>query len=209
MYAFYTVLLKIWFVCIQFLTVPVNFVLTALLKLKIKRPDNFKIEHGTLIIANHQSKIDPFLISYHIGIKNWTTIVPLRYPVTPDYMNKPLMGFIIRLLGGYSIGENSLERLQKLLFTRQLLKQGYTVVLFPEGKIVRDKDMIAEFQRGVHVLFSENYPVVFVRLVGLNEKHKYRFWKNTRAHFEYSEFLGSDVPKERKVEAMMRFYEVE
>jgi 1-acyl-sn-glycerol-3-phosphate acyltransferase len=204
-----SILLKTWFFWIQLCTIPVNFIFTLLLKLKIKRPTDLQIKHGTLIIANHQSKIDPFLISYHIGIKNLSKVLPIRYPVTPEYMQKPLTGFVIRLLGGYSIGENSMERLQKLLYTRQLLKSGYTVVIFPEGKIARDQDMIADFQRGVNVLFSENYPTVFVRLVGLNEKHKYRFWENSRAHFEYSHCYDAAVSKETKIAAMMRFYNMD
>ena len=201
-----SVFLKTWFVFTQILTIPANFIFTRLLRLKVERPKNFTIKHGTLIIANHQSKIDPFLISYHVGIHRLHNVLPIRYPVTPEYMSKPLTGFFIRLLGGYSVGKNSMERLQKLLYTRQLLKSGYTVVLFPEGKIVRDQDMVAEFQRGVNVLFSENYPTIFVRLTGLNEKHKFRFWKNNHALFQYSECYDTDVPREKKVEAMMAFY---
>ncbi len=202
-------LLKVWFVCVQLLTVPVNFLFTFLLQLRVKRPENFTLQHGTLIIANHQSKIDPFLISTHVGFKNLRTMLPIRYPVTHEYIKKPFTGFVIRLLGGYSIGENSMERLQKLLYTRQLLKSGYTVVIFPEGKIVRDRDMVADFQRGVQVLFSENYPTVFVRLVGLNEKNKYQFWKNSNAYFEYSPYYDKNTPKETKIAAMMQFYNIE
>ncbi len=200
------ILAKTWFCWAQFLTIPFNILFTMLLKLKIERPNTFTIEHGTLIIANHQSKVDPFLISHHVGFQNLWKTLPIRYPVTPEYMNKPITGFIIRLLGGYSVGESSLERMQKLLYTRQLLKEGYTVVLFPEGKIVRDKDMVEQFQKGVHVLFSENYPMIFVRLTGLNDVHKYHFWKNSRALFEYSDFMGRNVSPEEKVRVMLNFY---
>ena len=166
--------LKVWFVFAQLLTIPANFFFTRLLKLQVSRPAHFKIEHGTLIIANHQSKIDPFLISYHVGFKHLMSALPIRYPVTPDFMNRPILGLCISLLGGYNIGETPLERLKKLLFTRDLLKQGYSIVLFPEGKIVRDQDMVEDFKKGANALFNENYPVVFVRLKGLNNKHLLR-----------------------------------
>lgn len=200
------ILAWVWFTCIQIATIPVNFILTKLLKLTIERPRDFHITHGTLIIANHQSKIDPFLISYHIGARNWKNIVPIRYPVTPDYMTKPIMGFIISLLGGYNIGSTVLERLQKLVFTRELLREKYTIVIFPEGKITRDSDMVDEFKKGAYALFNENYPVVFVRLTGLNEKHKFHFWKNTRAKLSYSTCYDTTVTKEEKVNAMMEFF---
>lgn len=200
---------KIWFSIAQLLTIPANFVLTRILKLKVSRPTGFKISRGTLIIANHQSKIDPFLISYHIGIKNWSTMIPIRYPVTHEYMELPILSFFIKLLGGYNIGKTAMERLKKLAFTRDLLKKGYSVVLFPEGKISREVEKINEFQRGAEMLFTYNYPVIFVKLTGLNDKHKYHFWKNKSTKFEYSEFLGVDVPAAKKVEAMMEFYQQE
>ena len=203
------ILLRTWFVIIQFLTVPPNFVFTRILHLTVERPHDFKIPHGTLIIANHQSKIDPFLISYHVGIKNWTSIVPIRYPVTPDYMNKHIMGFIICLFGGYNIGNTPLERLKKLVYTRELLRQKYSVVLFPEGKIVRDRDRVAEFQKGAHMLFNENYPLVFVRLTGLNRKHYLRFWKNKDKNIKliYSKCYDETVDPKEKIEAMVSFFE--
>ncbi len=203
-------ILKIWFISIQFLTVPFNFALTRLLKLKAKRPPHLRIPHGTLIIANHQSKIDPFLISYHIGVRNWTKIVPIRYPVTPDYMSRPILGFCIRLLGGYNIGETVMARAQKLLFTRQLLRSGYTIVIFPEGKIVHDSDFVEQFKRGAHMLFSEPCSVVFVRLTGLNEKHKFHFWrKDTRVTLTYSDCINASVPIEEKVAHLAKFYGIE
>lgn len=198
---------KIWFVIAQILTIPANFILTKLLRLTVERPDAFTISHGTLIIANHQSRIDPFLISYHIGIRNLPATLPIRYPVTHEYMQKPFLGFCIKLLGGYDIGANHMERLHKLVFTRSLLKQGYSIVLFPEGKIVRDRDMVADFQKGANMLFNENYPVVFVRLTGLNRKHPVRFWKNKNIKLSYSSYFDESVPKEEKIEAMVRFFE--
>lgn len=200
------VLLKLWFTAIQYMTVPVNFVLTILLNLEVKRPPNLRITHGTFIVANHQSKIDPFLVTYHVGVKNWTKIVPVRYPVTPDYMDKPMLGFCIRLLGGYNIGSSTIERMQRLLLTRDLLRAKYNILLFPEGKIVRDTDMVADFERGAKMLFSENVPIVFVRLVGLNAKHKFHFWKNPYATLEYSEPLDPSMSIEEKTKRMMDFY---
>lgn len=200
------ILLKLWFVCIQLMTIPVNFVLTRLLRITVKRPYDLRITHGTFIVANHQSKIDPFLITYHIGIRNWTNVVPVRYPVTPDYMERTILGFFIRLFGGYNIGTTVMERMQRLLLTRDFLRQGYTILLFPEGKIVRDSDMVADFERGAKVLFSENVPIVLVRLTGLNAKHKFHFWKNPSATLEYSECLSPEMSIEAKINRMLEFY---
>ncbi|QQR64561.1 1-acyl-sn-glycerol-3-phosphate acyltransferase [Candidatus Kaiserbacteria bacterium] len=198
--------LKKWFFFIQILTIPANIIFSCLLQLVVERPPAFKTTHGMLIIANHQSKIDPFLISYHIGIRNILTTIPIRYPVDHKYISKPFIGFCIRLLGGYDIGGNHMERLKKLVFTRNLFHRGYTVVLFPEGKITRDSDMVDEFKRGASALFNENYPVVFVRLTGLNTKHRFHFWKKSCTKLSYSVPLGSDVSREKKIETMIEFF---
>jgi 1-acyl-sn-glycerol-3-phosphate acyltransferase len=182
-------LVKTWFIIIQILTIPANLFLTKLLRLKVDRPSDFKITHGTLIIANHQSRVDPFLISTHIGFKNLHHTLPIRYPVTPEYMHRPILGFCIRLLGGYNIGNDPLERLKKLIFTRSLLKHGYSVVLFPEGKITRDKDMVNDFKKGAN-----------------NHKHRLHFWKNKVTKLSYSTYYGPEVSREEKIAAMMLFF---
>jgi len=200
-------LLKTWFIIAQISTIPVNFVISTLLKLKVERPSDLRLTKGMLVIANHQSKIDPFLISNHIGIKNLRFVLPIRYPVTPDFMSRTFLGFFISLLGGYNVGRNTMERLQKLIYTRNLIKKGYSIVLFPEGKIVPDVNIVTDFKKGANMLFNENYPVVFVRLIGLNNEHKFHFWKNNNTKLIYSKLYGSEVSKEEKIEAMIIFFD--
>ena len=197
---------RMWFRLIQIMTIPANAVVTWLLRLTIHRPQNLVVQQGTLIIANHQSKIDPFLISYHIGFKNIFRTIPIRYPVTPEYIRRPLLGKCIQLLGGYTIGETPIERLHQLIYTRTLLKSGYTVLLFPEGEINRDSDMVIDFKRGAHVLFNEQYPILLVRLTGLNKIHRFRFWKNKGASLTYSEYLDASHSPTDKIEYMEKFY---
>jgi 1-acyl-sn-glycerol-3-phosphate acyltransferase len=195
-----------WFVCAQHCTIPANICVTILLRLKITRPHNFRIPQGTLIIANHQSRIDPFLISYHIGMHNLRHTLPIRYPVTPSYIRRPILGLIIRMLGGYDIGNSTIERLQRLIFTRDLLRKKYTIVLFPEGKIVRERNNIAAFQRGASMLFALQCPVVFVRLTGLNQHHRFYFWEGNKAHLTYSKVYEATLSAEEKILAMEQFF---
>ncbi len=207
MYALLETASKGWFVFIQILTIPANFCISRLLRLRIVKPKDLTLKPGTLIIANHQSKIDPFLVSYHLRIRSWTIMLPIRYPVDPEFMKRPILGFCIRLLGGYSIGETSMERAKKLLFTRQLLDDGYSIVIFPEGKIVRDSDFVEQFQKGAHMLFADPRPVVFVRLSGLNEKHKFHFWRGgTHPVLSYSSVIDAADSTEEKVKRMTDFY---
>lgn len=117
-----------------------------------------------------------------------------------------MLGRCIKLFGGYTIGETVLERLQQLVRTRTLLHSGYTVLLFPEGEIIRDSDMVGTFKRGAHVLFDEEYPILLVRLSGLNKVHRFRFWKNKGATLTYSEYLDPALSREEKLLRMQQFY---
>ena len=199
--------LRLWFCFTQLLTIVPNLIATFLLGLKISHAPGFKIEPGTLIVANHQSKFDPFLISYHVGYRNWLPLIPIRYPVTHEYMSGGILRIFISLLGGYNIGETPVQRLKGLARTRELLKSKYSVVIFPEGKINYTADDIDTFKRGVEMLFSYNYPVVFVRLEGLNRPLQFPFWSNKQNRsISYSAFYGEEVSANEKVSLMLQFY---
>ena len=110
----------------------------VLFRIQIKK-NKIKVQKGSLIIANHQSKIDAFLIMYAFGIQNMMTLMPCVYPVTHVYMNKKIIGRTLSLFGAYRMGESSIEKAKALLYTGEMLRKGYTVLLFPEGAISRHK----------------------------------------------------------------------
>lgn len=138
------------------------------LGVRVTRPREWRLERGTLIIANHQSYLDPFIVAAHLGFFNVIRLLPIRYPTMAEMMSRKVLGTFIRLLGAYSLGSSYIDRAKKLLFTRELLNRGYTTLLFPEGKIVHKGEMLAEFKQGMYLLFKEDCPVVFVRLSGFN-----------------------------------------
>jgi 1-acyl-sn-glycerol-3-phosphate acyltransferase len=153
--------------------------------------------------------MDPFLISYHIGVKNWTTIVPIRYPVTHEYMSGKIITLFIKLFGGYNIGETPLQRLKGLTLTRDLLRKKYSVVIFPEGKINYTEQEVAAFRKGVEMLFSYEYPVVFARLTHLNRKDRFAFWRSShRASIEYSRLFPQHSSKTEKINHMLTFFNI-
>lgn len=206
-YNMISTLFKAWFCTSQILTIPPNIIISLILRLQVTRPPGLKIKPGTLIIANHQSKIDPFLITYHLGWKNLPSVLPVRYPVLNIYMCRPILGAIIRLLGGYDIGSTALERLRGLARTRSLLKRGYSVLIFPEGKINYTANDIEQFKRGAEMLFSYNYPVLFVRLCNINGPNRWKFWRKHEHHqIIYSNCLDSSADTPLKIKLMMNFY---
>ncbi len=138
-------------------------------RVQIHRPDSFDVPQGTLILANHQSYYDPFLITYGLGPHNWPRVLPCRYPVAQDVIRDRALALPIRALGGYDIGGSKIERAKKLLYTRELLDRGYTIIIFPEGAITKTGEMISDFKLGAQMLFSRAYPVVFTKLQGFTK----------------------------------------
>ncbi len=190
----------------QILSIPYEFFIISYFFIKINRPKNFVLPSGVLLISNHQSRLDPFIITYCTGFKNLRKILPMRFPVTPEYMKRPILGKLIKLIGGYNIGDTPLERMRKLLYTRDILNRKSNVLIFPEGKISKTSHIdCSEFKDGISVLFETKAPIVFVRIENF---HSFSFRRNHSLHkksITYSEIIESGTVEE-KINLMKKFY---
>ena len=198
------VALNSWFLTTQLATTPLDWWLSRRIGLRVHVPDNFYVPRGTLVLANHRSLLDPFLVTFHLGHQNWYTSVPTRFPTKSSYASRPILGSVIKMLGGYDIGATSVERAKKLLFTRNLLDREHTVLLFPEGKIVDEGTVVEEFQQGAKMLFAHDYPTVFVRISGFNTNSFLHPSTVTDARMDYSEVIRGDA--ETKLERLRQFF---
>ncbi|OGZ41646.1 MAG: hypothetical protein A2W41_05030 [Candidatus Ryanbacteria bacterium RIFCSPHIGHO2_01_45_13] len=199
-----TLALDSWFITTQLTTCPLDWWLSRRIGLRVWVPNNFYVPRGTLVLANHRSIFDPFLVTYHLGKQNWYRAIPTRYPTKSSYASQFMLGSTIKMLGAYDIGKTSMERAKKLLYTRDLLDRGYTVLLFPEGKIVDEGAVVEEFQRGAKMLFAHDYPTVFVRLLGFNTDSFLHPDTVQDANMHYSEVIRGDSAT--KLERLRQFF---
>lgn len=146
-------------------TVPVG---TLIMGIRAERPKNFSMEPGTLIISNHQSKSDPFFIVRHLGWNNYVHNLPIRFPVTPYFMTMPIIGHYLWLLHCFNVGSSNVDRAKALVKMRGLLQQRKTVMLFPEGRCIKEGNSVETFHRGIDILLTEDTPLVLVRLRNFN-----------------------------------------
>lgn len=198
------------FFFMQLLSVIVTVFMTKVIfRTKVHYPSTFTVEPGTLVICNHQSRYDPFLISYHLarGLRPniIATAFPMRYPVLSRFMKRRFLGLFIFLFGGYNIGTHSLDRMKGLLYTMNLLERGITVLLFPEGKIVKS-DTMADFNGGLDMVLQREIPVRLVRMKGMYRWSWFTISKRHQVELFYSETIRKDLPYEEKQKYVRAFY---
>lgn len=128
-----------------------------------------KIKRGSLLVSNHQTHLDPWIIMTKIPFSVGIKILPIRCPVCDEYMSNPYFSKILKILGCYNIGKTSRENTLNIFYTRELLQKGETVFLFPEGRISRDGKNICDFKRGIEFFVKESKNVIFARMKGFNE----------------------------------------
>ncbi|HUY62385.1 MAG TPA: lysophospholipid acyltransferase family protein [Candidatus Paceibacterota bacterium] len=188
----------------QIATCPFDWWLSGRIRLEAHIPRGFHVPRGSLVLANHRSLFDPFLITYYLGKQNWFATVPMRYPTSSAYARRPVLGRALKMLGAYDIGTTAIERAKKLLYTRDLLDRHRTVLLFPEGRIVNGEMAVDEFKKGAQMLFARDYPTIFVRLSGFDTQSFLKPETVTDARLHCSEVIRGD--SDTKFDKMRQFF---
>ncbi len=161
---------------IQVLTQPLFFVVYKFLyKLEARGVENVsEIQKPILIISNHRSINDPWLIGASLPV--FSNFFPLRY-IGGTRFNPPLIwfykigiiSFIYWLFGAFALSnEGTLE--DKIQPAIKLLKQGNAVIIFPEGGRKSRSGILGEFKKGAAEIFLKTgVPILPVSIKKLNE----------------------------------------
>ncbi len=110
---------------------------------------NLKLPEGAAIIAaNHSSNIDPILVAMVIGKNNY-----VRFMAKSQLFRIPIAGKILMKIGAISADRDGKD-VNALRLSMQTLKEGYRLMLFPEGTRVSDEN--GEAKTGAVRLASRN-----------------------------------------------------
>lgn len=134
---------------------------SAFWRLKHSGIENIPPEGGLVIAANHQTYLDPFLIS--IPIKR-----PLRFLAWNVVLDWPLAGKLLGLLGAWPL---QLEGSDPAAIRRSLqwLRDGGAVVIFPEGGRGLPGGSMGKFKGGaVRIALDAGVPVLPITIRGAN-----------------------------------------
>lgn len=141
------------------------------LRAKIIVPQSLNLnKHPIIIVANHISKIDPFLMTL-LPFSIFRRLTPIRFMTAEYYYNQWLIRQIIRSLGAYPIRKWAWTLEELLRPTMTLLKNKNTVMIFPEGKIVRTK-MKEKTKLGFTYIISKiDATILPIKIEGLKRKN--------------------------------------
>lgn len=132
--------------------------LRFLFDLKIERRGKYiGLDRPLIVVANHVSAWDPLLIFSALGRNFFLDEKLWRIPAYFGHFNSFFRKIFFKSMGVYPIRREG-ELSKSLWVTIELLKSGYNIIFFPEGKRVFDGPKSASPKRGISFLLRE-FPV--------------------------------------------------
>ncbi|HLM83674.1 MAG TPA: lysophospholipid acyltransferase family protein [Candidatus Bathyarchaeia archaeon] len=151
--------------------------LKYILCVKVKNVGIIKIKKPFIVVSNHVSRLDPFLILSALGWKNFIAANPWRFPLHKIYADSWWLGPTSRLIGCYKIeGKGDLTR--SLESTFNVIDNSYSLIFFPEGQTVK-KGQKVPLKKGIgYICEHKNINILPVKITSENfkENKKARLW---------------------------------
>lgn len=145
-------------------------------RIKIKGEEHIPFHGPALLISNHVSFVDAFLIAS-------TMQRFIRFIMLKEYFDIPLIKGLFKLMHAIPIdpeaGHDSVH--QSLMLAREQLEQNHVVCIFPEGKLTKDGKM-NEFRTGFEtVMEGLDCPIIPIYMENVwDTAFTYRKGKSTK-----------------------------
>jgi len=149
----------LWLLPDAFLRLVLVIVTNSLYRLRIVGHQNVPTHGGALLVPNHVSFVDGFLLITSLDR-------PVRFVVDAQYANQPLFKPFMNMLGVIPISSHGGLRvvLRALRDAGAAIEKGELVCIFPEGQITRTGTLLP-FRRGFErIMKGRTAPIVPVHL---------------------------------------------
>ena len=132
-------------------------IMTPWIKFTVTGEENLPTEGGFLLVPNHLSNVDPLCLCWYF-MKRDTAV---RFLAKKSMFSVPVFGWIIKGMGLIPVNRDS-NPSAVLAPTREALKAGEVVGIFPEGTLTRDPDQWPmEFKSGAaRLALDTGVPVI-------------------------------------------------
>jgi len=157
-------------------------------RLKVLGRDNLPERGAAIIIGNHASFLDPFIMSSRCGR-------PVQWLVTREFYGNPRVRWLLWWFGTIPVGGGrSMVRSYRQI--AGVLKEGGFIGIFPEGGITRDGEMKL-FRSGTAVIaFRMGVPIVPMHVEGtFDALPRYAKWPR---FVPVTVRMGAPIPVEQK-----------
>jgi 1-acyl-sn-glycerol-3-phosphate acyltransferase len=135
-----------------------RFIFTVFFSYRAYGMENLPKKGGVLILSNHQSFLDPILLSLLLTR-------PMSYLAKSELFANPVFGRLIQSLHAYPVdqGRGDLGAIRE---TVRRLQEGHLLNIFPEGSRTEDGE-IGKIERGAALVIRRaNVPVLPVAIEG-------------------------------------------
>lgn len=136
----------------------VRVLLKLLTRCQVKGRENIPSQGPLLIIANHLSLADPPLLGVSLGRK-------VIFMAKKELFRFRLIGYFIGSLGAFSVHRGQLDR-KAMRQAYQVLADGLTLVMFPEGTRSRSGRLRPAFPGPALIAMRSGAPILPVGIIG-------------------------------------------
>ena len=148
--------------------------LTPLWKFEVEGERPADIDHRAyVVVANHESQADPFLLSF----LPWD----MRWVAKEELFHQPLTGWAMRFGGDIPIRRGEGESVREMMNECQrALAGGISVMMFPEGTRSKDGELLPFRDGAFRLALAAGVPILPIALAGTRQmrpKHSKWFGK--------------------------------
>ncbi|MBA7678729.1 1-acyl-sn-glycerol-3-phosphate acyltransferase [subsurface metagenome] len=136
----------------------VRVLLKLLTRCQVKGRENIPSQGPLLIIANHLSLADPPLLGVSLGRK-------VIFMAKKELFHFRVIGYFIGSLGAFSVHRGQLDR-KAMRQAYQVLADGLTLVMFPEGTRSRSGRLRPAFPGPALIAMRSGAPILPVGIIG-------------------------------------------
>lgn len=133
------------------------------MRVKIYGRNNIHKKQSYVIVANHQSLVDIFIMYGWLG-------VDIRWVMKAELRKVPVLGMACKRVGHVFVNRsNTKESLESINHAKRSIVDGTSVIFFPEGTRSKTGEL-GKFKKGAFKFaFDLNLPILPVTIVGARE----------------------------------------
>lgn len=149
-----------------FVAVPVMGIMRLAGATRVLGTENIPAEGPAILVAYHASNLDPLTV----GVSVWKQKRLVHF-MAKDSLFKGLLGKVLRPLGQIPVVRNSAQAGDSLLYAKQALEAGATIVVYPQGTLTKDPELWPQESKtgAARLALATGAPLIPVSHWGLQE----------------------------------------